>query len=620
MVGAAALGAALSKKAEAVQTDAAINYGEVKYMPVDSDHFYKDDNSFGKSGTGIGELTSNRIDTFHDGKRSYNALESFINTMAKTGEDQTGWIRSHEWVHSGGYVSFLLGGSHDCFVNLWVEPEEGKAGADVEQFRNDFYASRDAFDTAYQNGEASDFELSGNMALKFYRIPDEYIGRRFIVYISDSATSYYGGITFGDLKVNQTKTEVTRTFLAHKAQIALDAKLSAQNAFSANYMLNTYYKVNSKYGELIAEEANITDANDDFETNVRLTNWAYDQQNSTYENGDRACLNFGYMYSDKDIKWGGYFYDNDGLMPVNKTGNMFLTGEPDDVDSFNTGLPESAKYRLVSPEFKLSGTGLISAKIGGHYARLSLLDSNYDVLLTTGNNPSFVDANMTNIVSSGARLCTMTRTYLDCSAYLNQKVHVAIEDNQTGGGWGLAYFDEIVTRYDSLPSFKLDVIQQEARSGDLYHGVVMDKLVVGSTYIDEFKEAYDFVQEYYGAARNPSNNFSWCSASLGELKDDYDDLSLDAKPIVDASEDYHYGDAQGNFEGDWYKAAVNKSYTIGQSMSALKTGVFPSAGAQLIGANLDQHSTVAVILVICLTSVSALAVLMILRKKRIQVK
>ena len=617
IAGAAVLGASQLKKAEFVKTDAANNFGAVKYMPIDSDHFYKDNNSFSKAGTGIDELTSGRNDTFHDGKRSFNSLENFINTMSKTGEGEKGWIRSHEWVHTGGYVSFLLGGNSSCFVNLWVEPDGGQGGADVTQFRNDFYASRNAFDTAYINGEASDFELSANMALKFYHIPDEYINRRFIVYICDDADSYYGGITFGDLKVNQTLEEVTKTFSAHKAQIALDAKLSAQNQFSANYMLNTYYKNNEKYGELINAEANITNVNDDFEENVRLTNWAYDQQNSTYENGDLASIDFGYMYSDKDYKWGGYFYDNDGLMPVNKTGNKFLTGEPNDIDSFNTGLPESAKYRLVSPEFKLTGTGLISAKIGGHYARLSLLDSNYNVLLSTGNNPSFVDANMSNIVDSGARMCTMTRTYLDCSAYLNQRVHVAIEDSQTGGGWGLAFFDEIVTNYETLPSFKLDVIHQHSSMNEnVYNGVIADKLVVGETYNEAFKEAYDFVSEYYGAARSGANNFSWCEQTLTGLQDDYDALSPGAKAIVDASEDFHYGDAQGHFEGDYFFAEVNKQYTIGESMTALKTGVFPTSGSQLLRISFNEESTVAVVIVVALVSVSTLGLLIMFKKKR----
>ena len=521
------------------------------------------------------------------------------------------------------YISFLFGGGgEDIFINIFQVSGEAGSGDRITGIRTALDETGYFENEQGVNPNKLNAPISCNMVFKYYELPSQIQpGDHFLIYVRDGRTGGYGGFTFGDVHINQTLEDVARSFSAHKAQMKLNEYMSEWTSNANDYVLN-FYANDSYYATVRTAEAALTDANEDFELNNRLSKWAYDQQNSTYENGDLANIDFNGIYSDKEIKWGGYFYDNDGLMPVNKTGNQFLTGEPDDVDGPNTGLPESAKYRLVSPEFTLSGTGLISAKIGGHYARLSLLDANYNVLLTTGNNPSYVDANMNNIISSGARLCTMTRTYLDCSAHLNQRVHIAIEDNQTGGGWGLAYFDEIVTKYTSLPSFKLDVIHQNARSGATYNGVIMDKLVVGATYNAAFKEAYDFVQSYYAQARSASNGFSWCQASLNDLKDDYNALSAAAKTVVDASEDYHYGDARGQYEGDYFLATVNKDYTIGQSMHAIITGEYPvsnpsSKFLQILG--LDASNSMTIIIPVVITiALLAIATLLIIKKRKKQ--
>ena len=563
---------------------------------------------------------------FDSQERTYNGLDEFIDTCKVDGNGWTGNYRTPELtLHDNDhrYICFLYSGleCNEIFINVFNISK----GRDVITNYKPFFAEtpNGTFDDnkVKTDAEKKYGEITCNQTFRYLELPNDIeVNERFLLYVHDGSTAGFGFFTFGALYVNQTLTEVAKRFSAHKTQMQLNKELdtSAWNNNAIDYVLN-FYATDSYYSTVRTAVAALTDADDDFEVNTHLSNWGYDQKNSTYANGDLAGLNFSYVYSDKDIKWGGYFYENDGLMPVNKTGSKFFTGEPIDVDSFNTGLPEDAKYRLVSPEFTLSGTGLISAKIGGHYAKLSLLDSSYNVLLSTGNNPSFVDASMNNIIASGARLCTMTRTYLDCSPYLNQRVHVAIEDSQTGGGWGLAYFDEIVTRYNSLPSFKLDVIQQEARSGAVYHGVVMDKLVVGETYNATFKASYDFVQTYYAQVRSGSNRYSWCNVSLDNLKSSYNSLDSDVKAIVDASDDYHYGDAHGQYTGDYFLAEVNHQYKIGQSMNALINGIYPALSSNTMNlGNLGENSTIVIISIASLVSVSLIAVFIFFKKKRTQ--
>lgn len=638
LVGGGMLPLAFQKKVTQVKADAP---SYQTYVPLRDGWI---ENTDGSGVTNLNDAIRGRNDRFWNGaasgwdsqERSFNALDEFVDTIhrANGGEGWRGAYRTPEltlYDNDHRYISFLFGGGgDDIFINIFQVRGEAGSGDRITGIRTALnetgYYNRKISDDPEEweeNPDKLNAPISCNMVFKYFELPAEIKpGEQFLIYVRDGRTGGYGGFTFGSVQINQTLEDVAKSFSAHKAQMKLNEYMSDWTRNANEYVLN-YYATDSYYATVRTAEAALTDANDDFEINNRLSKWAYDQDNSRLENGDLANIDFNGIYSDKEWKWGGYFYDNDGMMPTNKTGNLFLTGEPNDVDGPNCGLPESAKYRLVSPEFTLSGTGLISAKIGGHYAKLSLLNSNYQVVATTGNNPSFVDADMTNIVSSGARMCTMTRTYLDCSAYLNQRVHIAIEDSQTGGGWNLAYFDEIVTRYDTLPSFKLDVVHQTHPESDVVNnGVILDKLIVGATYNATFKEAYDFVQTYYSQARSSSNSFSWCNASLDTLKTAYNGLSANAKAVVDASEDYHYGDAHGHYEGDYSLAQVNKDYNIGQSMHAIITGEYPvsnpsSRFLQILG--LDTSNSMTMIIPVVITiALLAIATLLIIKKRKKQ--
>ncbi len=599
-VGAVKLG---TKKVEQVKADEVVT----KYLPMNDTNFYRG----GFSDVAMGNLISGRFETFHGDRRSYNAMDNFLNTMAKVGEGETGWVRSVRWVHKGGYVSFLLGGNGNNFVNIWAEPEEGKEnGANVfANIKNDFHASRDSYDSAYENGEASDFELSANMALKYFYIPDEYIGRELIVYIEDCTTSYYGGVVFGDLRVNQTLEEVARTFAAHKQQIALDAQSTTQNNYSATYMLNTYY-VGAGYSALATAESSLDNADEGFET-YGLSNWAYDRAFSN------ANINVATIVSNNDAK------DWTERMPANKTGNLYVNAD-------GSGIAEDAKYRLISNEFTLSGTGFISAKLGGGTAVMSLIDSTGAELVTsriaeaTGTNilnKGFVDnGGVGNIMSSGSRFNTMSRTYLDASAHLGKKVRVVLSDDRTGGNWGLAYFDEVVTKYASVPTFKVDKIQQQWNESPLYHGVVVDQYV-GSASTD-FGKAYDFVTRYYGLMRSSAHGFSWCTISEDDdvkaLLAEYKTLTANVANIVSASMDYSFG-ASATSE-NFYLTEADVSYTIGQTMTALDNELSPSSNKTIamFDTNASAITFIIVVSVLGIAVASLVAAYSVLKKRKEQ--
>ena len=518
----------------------------VKYLPMNSDNFYtcfEDGDNFDNKS--IADLTSPRRDTFHDGRKSYNALDPFLNTMARVGENRVGSVRSYRWVHKGGYVSFLLGGNNNNFVNVWDETDPHNV---VTEARSGFYSSRgDCWDDDYRNGVNAGFEQSGNMAFKYYYIPDDLIGHELIFYIRDNTTGYYGGVTFGDARINQTLEEVVRSFEAHKLQIKLDGELTTQNAWGRDYMLNTLYK--TSYYDTLNNAAGLLNADEGFET-YGLSNWAYDGGNST------ADINFFDIISSENAKeWRE-------KMPANKSDNLYVNAD-------TSGIAEERKYRLISDPFTLSGTGLVSVKMGGNSSKIELLDADTLALIDGVTNPNFVDAYAGNIAQSGARLNTMTRLYIDWGAHVNKKVRIALSDCREGGSWGLAYFDELITKYDNYPSFKVDLFTQngeyfeneEFHSHDPYNGYILDTFDARERS-SAFADAYNFLKnEYFAKLRTPSTGFNFANATDAEkiaVAKAYRKLSVDAKAIVNSSKDLE----MSGENSDWWFNSFTASNPI----------------------------------------------------------
>lgn len=525
------------------------------------------ENTDGSAATDLNGAIRARNDRFWSGsasgwdsqERSFNALDEFVDTIHKAngGEGWRGAYRTPELtLHDNDhrYISFLFGGgADDIFINIFQVRGAAGSGDRITGIRTAFNDSGYFDKDGVENPDSFNAPITCNMVFKYFELPQEIQpGEQFLIYVRDGRTGGYGGFTFGDVRINQTLEDVAKSFSAHKTQMKLNSYMSDWTK-NANQFVLDYYATDSYYETVRNAEAALTEVNDGFEVNDRLTKWAYDTEYST------GIINYDSIYSNEGWKWGGYFFDNDGLMPNNISGNLFLTGEPSDTDGHTCGLPETAKYRLISPEFTLSGTGLISAKIGGHYTALQLLDSELNVIATTGDiNPSFYDADMTNIASSGARLNTMVRTYLDCKEYLGQRVHVALADTQTGDGWNLSYFDEVITKYTTLPGLAIDYFTQtSSKSENKYNGYIFDKYVYDGekSYNAAFKEAYDFLQNYFSTLRTPAHKFDYAYAT-SELKEDiaeqYVLLSDEAKAIVQNSDDLETIEKDDKYNTEWW--------------------------------------------------------------------
>lgn len=559
------------------------NYGP--YIPIKDGWI---ENTDGSAVTNLNDAVRARNDRFWNGnddsnnfdsqERTFNAMDEFVDTIhrANGGEGWRGAYRTPELTladNNHRYISFLFGGGEgDIFVNVWhVRHANGSEEFAEGYNRNVIEGVHTHFDGrgTFDDKEAKlNAPISCNMTFRYYRLPDSIEpGDQYLIYVRDGKTGGYGGFTFGDVHINQTLEDCAKSFSAHKAQMKINEFTSDWNR-NANEFVLSFYDTNDYYADVRTAEAALTDADDGFEINNRLSKWAYDQPNSTAENGtDLISINYNGIYSNANCK------DWRQKQPANNEGKY--------LNADTSGIAEGSKYRLVSNKFKLSGTGIVSIKMGGNSSRIELLNADTLATLDTINNPNFRDGDCNNVVANNVRQNTMTRLYIDWSNYLYSEtstyVRIAISDCRTGGNWGLAYFDELFTKYNEYPTFRVDSITQEGETdlgegnwGDHspYHGYITDTLIDNGVS-SAFSDAYGFLQTYYSSLRSPSNRFDYSVASNATKVNvvvDYNTLSSEAKTLVRNSKDILYTESWDN---NWFVNAVNTESTISSPLTTL---------------------------------------------------
>ena len=603
-------GSLLALRANDVKfSEAQANEGDLTvtdYVPINTNNFYCE-------GYDMGSIIRSGNETFFDPGRFFGTSRPFINTVNHY-EGNTGWIRSKVFNQTGEYISFVMGGNPNFendhprnFVNVWSEDHAYNVGNEI------------------CNNAFVDADISCNMVFKFVQIPAQYRGRT-IIYINDGTTGNFGGVTFGDLRINQTWDDVVEAFSAHLATYALSQNNAAN--ISAYNTIKNLYETDPYYASLRTSLAAKTSADDNFEKQNGMINWAVDRLNSTYPNGDLALLNLEGIISNIDLKQDPDYFQVG--MPSNMSGTHYLRPEFE-----SSGVYEDAKYRFVSSEFTLSGSGFISAKLGGGTAVLELVKaSDYSTLLSTataaaeGTNilrPGFVgEANKEqtfNLADSGVRLNTMSRVYLDCHEYVGERVRVALHDARHGFGWGLAYFDDVVTYYENTPSFQVDVCRQDV------HYITVPDEYSGAANTD-FAKAHGFWRNYLNVVRGGKYGNNYCSSRVSdEIKallgnDGYNGLTATAKQIVCASVDYErVGSAENYYDKEPVIYEATDTYNIARSIQYLaeQNGVSvtvynPSASRTVFG--IADNSVETMILVIGLSIVCIIACALVLKSNK----
>ena len=167
--------------------------------------------------------------------------------------------------------------------------------------------------------------------------------------------------------------------------------------------------------------------------------------NGNFETGDLTgwSVTSGNVNSNIAVQAATTFWNED--LPYNKGGMMHF-------DGWKANGDEAASYSLRSEDFTLGGSGVISFKMGGKTAELKVYKAD-GTLIAAYANTAFADINFPK-VDDGCRLATMTTFVADLSEYKGQELYVEIcdrpfKDGETG--WGVAFFDEIITYYKTAP-------------------------------------------------------------------------------------------------------------------------------------------------------------------------
>ncbi len=131
-------------------------------------------------------------------------------------------------------------------------------------------------------------------------------------------------------------------------------------------------------------------------------------------------------------------------LPYNQAGDWHM-------DGWNNGIPEPEGWQLKSTNFTLAGSGFISVRMGANAAavRVFLADGTE---IGYYKQTRFSDTNFPSLAAGGS-WADMGTYVMDLSAYIGQEMYIVLCDEVIEGGWAQAFFDEVVTYYETAPDY-----------------------------------------------------------------------------------------------------------------------------------------------------------------------
>ena len=490
---------------------------------------------------------------------SFNALEPFF--RGETNEGWTGTLQLKAWKQYTQYIRFQWGGAHNIENNIKLEIHYGE------------YSSIVYNETFSENP----------LMMDYFKIPDEQFAlldkdNGFDMYIKfiDERTSDYGFHNFGCLYVNQNVDEVSaamRYYLNH-----IDLSDAREWKVNNNKTIFNFYLNDAHLKEVFLKT--VSNVDEDFENvGAFLNNWYIDvnYDNSKIDNHNIAtdARHPDNLLSNRAVRDGSN-------MPFNKTDAQFFSGWYESVINQGYIASDYPVYRFVSRPFVLSGTGLVSVKMAGRSASLHVIDADTQQDLAWADLRTYSKDGDENRIFTGFNTVTMVRHYINLSEYLGKKIQLAIADVYENE-WAASYFDELITHYETYPSFGIDLLFQD-NNEDKTYSYHFDQYIASThigndpcglkyvaskdevTNVDESSiyQAYKFLRHYYDAIRSPNNQFNLANTTeetRRQIFDEYMALDATGKQIVNNSSDLQYNQP---FDDEWHRRAV----TVGAKIEA----------------------------------------------------
>lgn len=260
-------------------------------------------------------------------------------------------------------------------------------------------------------------------------------------FIAD-VTASFGGEAVTDIavtKVTVDDTEITEGFNA--------VDMSKPGYYHVTYTATYGEKTAESTFTVVAMADRNSVANGGFESG-NLAGWTVLADNWSIVDGHAAGVISAETY------WG----EN---LPYNQAGNFHL-------DGWNTGVAEPEPWQLRSTNFTLGGSGFISVRMGAAAAAVRVYTADGTEIGYYKQN-RFNDASFPTVGAAGGSWADMGTYVMDLSAYIGQELYIVLCDEAIEGGWAHAFFDEVVTYYETAPDYAnlFDTVKQSVTGEDV---------------------------------------------------------------------------------------------------------------------------------------------------------
>ena len=245
-------------------------------------------------------------------------------------------------------------------------------------------------------------------------------------YLSDAAASF-GSDAVTDIAVSKVTgpdgTEITDRFDA--------VDMTAPGAYTVTYAASYEGKTAESAFTVIAMADHNSVANGGFESG-NLAGWTVVAPDTwSVVEGQPA----GVISADK---WWGE------ELPYNQAGSWHL-------DGWNNGIAEPEGWSVRSTNFTLAGSGFISVRMGGAAAAVHVYKAD-GTEIGYYKQARFSDTNFPHI-GQGGSWADMATYVMDLSQYVGEELYIILSDEVIDGGWAHAFFDEVVTYYETAPDY-----------------------------------------------------------------------------------------------------------------------------------------------------------------------